>query len=280
MMGVPSNPEVSFHRTAENNLAARVDDRSMIALPRSGGGLCIWSAYRIDKEPGQWTRGDFFIVGGTVDGEDGFRAHVLEIAEHKREARRLLRAQIQSGGHTPWGEAQASYHYGEGIVCHSTAGHGGFHLDERVNARVHPAWRSPTAFYEEDVEWSIVAVTYPNLFTTYERKCADETLRHFRPDAYEAINAVTLLPGESRMKDERQFRTDHAGDWIVISTITSSHEPGFVECVATPGGDRRSHRERWFLVPSDEYEPERFGFVIDEERHRSYDGPSDFAGVR
>ncbi|MBA3448359.1 MAG: hypothetical protein H0T56_12270 [Pseudaminobacter sp.] len=193
---------------------------------------------------------------------------------------RLLRPEILPGSHTPWGEAQASYRYDDGIVLHCTAGHGGFHLDERANTHVHQAWRSPTGFYEEDVDWSIVAVTFPTLFTAGERQCADQMLRHWRPDAYETVNGVFLESGESHVKDERQFRLDHAADWVVISAIMSSHQPGFVECVAAPGGDRRSHRERRFLVASDEYEPERFGFVIDEKRHRSYDGPSDFVSYR
>ncbi len=136
------------------------------------------------------------------------------------------------------------------------------------------------AFYEEDVDWSIVAVSFPGLSTADERQCADQMLRHWRPDAYETVNGVVLEPGESRVKDERQFRLDHAAGWVVISAITSSHQPGFVECVAAPGGELRSHRERRFLVPSDEYEPEHFGFVIDEKRHRSYDGPSDFVSYR
>lgn len=218
-MGTPSNVDVRFHRAAENHLAARIDNCSMIAIPLQSGGLSIWSAYAIDKEPEKWTRDDFFIVGETVDGEGGFRAHVLEIAEHKREVRRLLRPEIRSGSHTPWGAAQASYRYGEGIVCHSTAGHGGFHLDECANARVHQAWRSPTAFYEEDVEWSIVAVTYPNLFTTYERKCADETLRHFRRTPTRRSmpspscrgnprEGRTSVPDRSRRKLNRNLR-DH-----------------------------------------------------------------------
>ena len=52
------------------------------------------------------------------------------------------------------------------------------------------------------------------------------------------------------------------------------------ECVATLGGDRRAAEQRRDLVPSDEYRPGRFGFVIDDARHRLYDGPSNFVGWR
>jgi hypothetical protein len=60
----------------------------------------------------------------------------------------------------------------------------------------------------------------------------------------------------------------------VISAINSRQRPGFVECVATIGGDRRSAKERRFLVPIGEYVAGRHGFVIDAGRHE----PSSFVG--
>ena len=90
------------------------------------------------------------------------------------------------------------------------------------NVLVDEAWRNADGWYEEDSEWAKVAATFPELFTSYERACADETLRHSEPDAYERIHGVVLGPGQSRVKDERQFRSDHAADWIVISAINSS----------------------------------------------------------
>ena len=66
----------------------------------------------------------------------------------------------------------------------------------------------------------------------------------------------------------------------MISAINSTGHPGFVECVATLGGDRSLRDERRYLVPSSEYEIGPFGFVIDPSRHAAYDGPSDFIGWR
>ena len=92
---------------------------------------------------------------------------------------------------------------------------------------------------------------------------------------------TVLQPGESRVKDRRAFELAHAQDWVVASAITSKHEPGFVEVVATLGGRRGpGTEERRFLVPSGEYDIGRFGFVIDEARHQLYGGPSDFVGWR
>lgn len=65
---------------------------------------------------------------------------------------------------TRWGEAQAAQRYGRGIVCYQTAGHGGFHLSAGRNALVHEAWRDEEGWYEEDCDWAIVAVTFPQFF--------------------------------------------------------------------------------------------------------------------
>lgn len=139
--------------------------------------------------------------------------------------------------------------------------------------------RATDGFYEEDECWAIVAFTFPHLFTAFERRCAERTMKDGFPDAWEAITSNVLEEGESRKKDERAFLQKHAADWIVVSAITSEHKQGFVECIATPGGRRSSGtEERRFLVPSAEYDIGRFGFVIDPEHHAVYCGSSSFVG--
>jgi hypothetical protein len=95
-------------------------------------------------------------------------------------------------------------------------------------------------------------------------------LRNDYPDAWEHLHGLTLQPGESRTKDERQFHQDHGADWIVVSAITSRDHPGFVECIAKLGGNRALKDVRQYLVPSGEYQAGRFGFVIDETRHAPF----------
>jgi hypothetical protein len=272
--------EASFHRTYEGRLAARVANLAFLALPAGDQSLRVAYSSGLGKPPERWTRQDFYGLSRLVDGEAGFRAYVEERAEHRRQLAGLGRRDITSDAETPWGTAQHSRLYGDGVLSHSTADHGGFYLDPVRNILVDEAWRNADGWYEEDSEWAKVAATFPELFTSYERACADETLRHSEPDAYERIHGVVLGPGHSRVKDERQFRSDHAADWIVISAINSTQHPGFVECVATLGGDRRSRSERHYLVPSGEYEVGPFGFVIDPLRHAAYDGPSSFLGWR
>ena len=66
------------------------------------------------------------------------------------------------------------------------------------------------------------------------------------------------------------FQHTNAQRWVVVAAIRSDDCPGMVECTATLGGNRGIGRTRSFLVPTGEYAPGRFGFVIDETRHREF----------
>ncbi|MQB12394.1 hypothetical protein DXT96_21360 [Agrobacterium sp. ICMP 6402] len=199
-----------------------------------------------------------------------------EKAVHQAELRALDRPTIQAGASTPWGMAQDSRRYADGIILHSTAGHGGFSLDEIANTVVHPLYRNDGGFYEEDCEWAKVAHAFPQLFTAYERRMADRTLRNYYPDAYERVMSVTLNASQSHLRERQEFESRHRNDWVVIAALNSDHEPGFVECIATLGGIRGETGERRFLVPRSDYTIGRHGFVIDPVKHEPYDGPSSF----
>jgi hypothetical protein len=77
------------------------------------------------------------------------------------------------------------------------------------NALSAPAYRNAGGWYEEDCEWAKVAGSLPHLFTAYERRCADATLRHYQPDAYEVINSVTLAPSDA-LREGVAFGRSHA----------------------------------------------------------------------
>jgi hypothetical protein len=181
-MTTMTNPAPVFGRTAGGLLAARLEDHCWIAVP-ARTGLRIADAWRIKKAMADWTEEDFWGSCGIVADEAAFRDHVAEIAEHHRELLGLPRPAIAPRRSTPWGPAQQSCRYGEGISCHSTAGHGGFHLDDLRNAAVHPLLRNANGWYEEDCDWAKVAFTFSRLFTARERRLAAESLIAYYPDA-------------------------------------------------------------------------------------------------
>jgi len=276
--GPPEIPGVTFGRSSDGLHVARVGDLAFAMVPGRNGHF-LASAWRVQRPLDQLKRADFYSHHGVVADEAAFRARMSEQAEHSRELKALSRKVTRISCSTPWGPSQSATIHADGIIEHSTAEHGGFHLSLDRNAQVHRMLRSEGGYYEEDCAWAIVAITFPDLFTCYERRCAEGTLKDGWPDAWETIFGTILGPGESCEKDRRAFEARHADDWIVVSAITSTHRAGFVECVATPGGKRGAGtQKRRFLVPSGEYEVGRFGFVIDPDRHQVYGGPSDFAG--
>ncbi|NBZ90124.1 hypothetical protein GV832_21365 [Rhodobacteraceae bacterium CYK-10] len=274
-------PSPELGKSADRLIVARLGDAAFAMIPKRNGGFFLSSGWRLPKPLSDWTRADFYGHGGDLADEAAFHALVQEQAEHQAEVAALARRETRSPASTPWGPSQGAVHYGEGVVFHTTAGHGGFHLSPERIAKVHTLLRNPAGFYEEDAAWAAVATAWPELFTTLERKQAEETLRHSWPDAWEAIHGRALQAGKSRTRDAEGFARDHASDWVVISAIYSDHNPGFTEVIASLGGQRdHSAPERRFLVPSKEYKLGTFGFVIDETRHAAYDGPSSFIGWR
>ena len=271
---------VEFGSSSEGFPVARLGDLLLAMLPRAAGGGFLASAWRLARPLPTLKREDFYGHDGELADEAAFRSRVLETAQHRRELSRLQRLQTRMVCSTPWGPSQLATIYAEGIVAHMTAGHGGFRLSAERNARVIPPLRIGSGWYEEDEAWAIVALTFPDLFTGYERKLADRTIRDKWPDEWEAIHGPPLEPGESIGKDRRDFERRHADAWIVASAITSSHQPGMVEVVAVLGARQVANaEERRFLVPTAEYQARGpFGFVIDEGRHVPYDGPSSFIG--
>ncbi len=272
-------PGVQFGVSSDGLPVALVADTAFAMMTSRDGTFSLATAWKINRPLDQWKRSDFYSFSGELADEADFRAKVAENAEHQREKQSLGRREIGGNSSSPWGTAQSALLYAEGVISFSTASHGGFRLSPDRNAEVRADLRSSGGWYEEDEAWAIVALTFPALFTAFERRCAAQTIKDSWPEAWEAIHGTVLAPGESRTKDRHLFEREHVADWVVISAINSSHREGFVECVATMGGKRdRQSQERRFLVPKSEYDMGRFGFVIDPARHSDYRGPSDFIG--
>jgi hypothetical protein len=90
---------------------------------------------------------------------------------------------------TPWGESQDRTVVADGIVFHSTAGHGGFHLSAERLAEMHPALRKrntrfcPANWFEEDCEAALVALAFPQ-FMEANLDLAAKMVREIYPDQY------------------------------------------------------------------------------------------------
>lgn len=98
---------------------------------------------------------------------------------------------------TPWGTAQHVTEIAPGIVSYSTASHGGIHLSDERIADMPAALQEfvpfggpqpgPGRWFEEDCDWSVVALAFPQFFTEEEVRAAHATLKAYRPSVYEAF---------------------------------------------------------------------------------------------
>ena len=197
---------------------------------------------------------------------------------------------VREGSRSPWGSVDYVSHRAVGIADVGTAGHGGVKLSSERNRDVHPAWRRPGGWYEEDCEWAIVAMTFPECYSPEHAATARKTARNWFPDEYEVVTGETVQPGESYVRDEQLFYAEHADDWV--TTAAAAADPGTVERIvrddgvtgglrlmpaeqpmvkvwARVGGRRSTAPEtRAFLVPKPEYQTRgRFGFVLDPDKY-------------
>lgn len=107
------------------------------------------------------------------------------LAHHPRtEAQAVARepSPILPGSPTPWGPAETVTQLGDRgavAVAVTTSSHGGIYLPPALNALVSAEEKTATwnarglnGWYEEDVDWSVVAYHFPELFTREQKALA------------------------------------------------------------------------------------------------------------
>lgn len=266
-----------FEKTADNLIAAKVGNVVHAIIENHAGFyLAMASSGRpIDT----LVKADFWGHSGQFDTQDAAKEDILDRQRDYEQIQTFGRVSIPSADRTPWGKSQHATRYGDGVVSHSTAGHGGFKLTKKRNEQVHPALRSDNGYYEEDCDWAAVAWTFPELFSKRENAAAHNDILNWQPEAYEAITKSELKEGQSLKRDEAIFNERHANDYVVISATGKEHG---VYCTATLGGKRARYEgntridveEVEFIVPADEYAKRSMhGFVIDPDRHQRLEAP-------
>jgi len=188
-------PEVAFGHSADGFAVARVADTAFAMLPSRDGRFYLASGWRIGRPMEQWTRADFYGHSGELANEAAFRAQVLENAEHQREKRALGRREIRVTANTPSGVVAGRDPLWPRMSSSMLRpAIGGIHLSAARNRMVHPMLRAEGGWYEEDEAWAIVAITFPHLFTGFERRCAERTIKDSWPQAWEKIFGTILPP--------------------------------------------------------------------------------------
>lgn len=111
---------------------------------------------------------------------------------HELELIPLGRTKRQSRVRTPWGTARSCTDHGEGVLLYSAAEQDGFHLSEEANARMPLALRLPDGWYHDDGDSARVVIAMPHLFTSLERRDAEQAAAEAFPDLLDgARDALT-----------------------------------------------------------------------------------------
>lgn len=159
---------------------------------------------------------------------------------------------------TPWGPSQHKTAFCRGINHYSTAGHGGFKVSDKLNLRIPEFMRNPSGWYEEDCEWSIVAVCFPKEFTPEDITLARKTLKDWFPDLYERFFEEIIPPGESIIKDKETWTKEHENDFVVGAAWGDWHKNVPKGMVGVYAQVPSTQEEVFCLVPRNVYESKAF----------------------
>jgi len=98
---------------------------------------------------------------------------------------------------TPWGQADHVRRLPHGIIAVSTPSHGGYYVPPETRRQMHPlalnTWAGP-GWYEEDCDWALVALSFPDLFPPAAIENAKWTIESYK-DA-ETCTAFGLVKKE------------------------------------------------------------------------------------
>lgn len=173
---------------------------------------------------------------------------------------------------SPWGAVQGGTVLAEGIVTVHTAGHGGIKLDAERNAKVPAACRASNGWYEEDCEWSIPALVFPEAFPDrpgMEKSMAQyatEACQNWFPEAYTAITGKEVSLEESSALRERAFKLETMNKFVVSCAwgYSPANTPWVPEGkVGVIGYRAFDAKEIYALVSAERYAARQGSYVLD-----------------
>lgn len=124
---------------------------------------------------------------------------------------------------TPWGRAQYSCEYGPGLKFFSTSSHGGFCVSPDLMRRmpdhlrkIDPFCGSP-GWYEEDCDWALVCLAFPQFFTDHEFYQAVCTAKSRQPQSLteaDKAKAQAWLDANRELWTTGSAGTSATGWWV------------------------------------------------------------------
>lgn len=170
---------------------------------------------------------------------------------------------MQCPRHSPWGRIDHQKTIAPGIVEVSTPSHGGVWLSPERNALVPENARRPDGWYEEDCQWSVVVLSFPDLWPSQTVEQARCIAKNWLPHAYTAITGEELGPEDSNVLLEEAFRHAHRERFVGFAAY-GDWKPGVPAGHVLVVGRRLSDgAQSSLVVPVAAYEQrEGFGYVF------------------
>jgi len=119
--------------------------------------------------------------------------------------------------HTPWGASQEQKQIAKGITRYSTASHGGYHVSADRLAQMPDCIRAikpwaGTGWYEEDCDWALVVLAFPELFTPMDCYYAVKMVKSSNSDYFASLQPYwemsILKIAEERGKEFQRANAD------------------------------------------------------------------------
>ncbi|MBF4549497.1 DUF7007 domain-containing protein [Pseudoclavibacter sp. VKM Ac-2888] len=192
---------------------------------------------------------------GTKPGEFGYQAHSAPDESAFDAGPNWGEVTIAEGDESPWGEVQDVVHHDVGIAEVGTASHGGIKLSPQRNRAIPEQWRQDGGWYEEDGDHYLVRARFPESFVQGDespddlREQAEERIRNWFPDEWEAVTGETLQPGQSTGRDAELERKANVDNFVTHGAWAA--EDGMVRVIARRAS---TGEERQFLMPKAEYD--------------------------
>lgn len=178
------------------------------------------------------------------------------------------------GRHSPWGYVDHFQQIADGVWWVSTPRHGGYILSPERAAAMPDTYigsfgdQRRKGYYEEDVDWCLVEVAFPDDFAAYhirneqkpgeERRKAEQHLLNWHPDFAIAFG-LKATPENSRTIQYRIERNAVSDRFVVVGVLHGAkYAPqGFVRAQAALGGDRRNEIKE-YLIPETTIKPKGY----------------------
>ncbi|ACK52083.1 hypothetical protein Msil_3175 [Methylocella silvestris BL2] len=205
---------------------------------------------------------------------------------------KLLRRPAPAPSASPWGTITEAHEIAPGVMWFRANARSGYRLSPRRQKALPRSMRTVDGWYEDTTEWAAVAVVFANIFdempaggeasgrSLYE--LGKETLKHWRPEAFEGWFETSLDMDEIWSLPVMRFHRLHADRWMALGSFHASY--GYVIEAGGPrphvrakrGGDPpygavtglpRAEIRRFAVEVGELHQGRGKPFLIDPDRH-------------